>query len=142
MNPTMTEAEIYNIVMSYAGNIASHFELQIAATLAMIVAIYAVGDKLNIVLRALISITFGSFILSMVNIINRVRMRIDEARDSLTIITSDQIEKLPLINSFLDTSVRQDVVAGLPADQLIIILVASCCCILMVWPKLMAFTNK
>ncbi len=44
----LTEAEIYNIIMLYAQNVTSHFEFYIVTTMAMIVAIFVVGNKLNI----------------------------------------------------------------------------------------------
>ncbi|MBT5074992.1 MAG: hypothetical protein HOJ34_06160 [Kordiimonadaceae bacterium] len=135
MEQAMSEAELYAIMLSYGDQAISRFEFYMSGTIAMIIAIFFTGDKLNIYLRAMIMTIYGMFCYSQFTVINGLNSRIDQIINSIGIITQNQLEKLPVTIDLINTPIVQGINANFSAQHYTMIIASICCMILMAFPK-------
>lgn len=100
----MTEADLYSILLSFAELYTSTFEFFIAGTLAMVVAIFIYGAKLNLYLRTFSILVYSGFCLSTYQIMSVHSLRMNEVIKSISVVTSIQLERLPVTSSLLERS--------------------------------------
>ena len=133
MNSTVTEAELYAIIISYADVISGRFEMFVGGAIAMIVTIFITRDTLNIYLRSVIIVIFSMFSYVQYETVTGLNSRVAQFIDSMRIVTKDQIDKLPSTIGLLDSPVNA--ASEFATTSVTIVLTWLCCVILMAYPK-------
>ena len=92
----MTEYETISLMLTYASEVTFRFQIFMAASVAMIVAGYMAGEKLNIYLKGFVITLYTGYGLVQFMLIDGWMRRASKGVATLVEITKDQAEILPL----------------------------------------------
>lgn len=134
----MTEADLYNILMNYAEQLVSVNEFFIGGTIAMVVAIFIGGEGLNIYIRAALVVIYTAFSFTQFQVSLAIAERLGAIVESISLVTADQVEHLPVTVSLLNRTVMSEF------NPTYYVMVAAWlgCATLMAYPKFLRATKK
>lgn len=141
MHSTITEAELYTIILTYGDIIATRIEIFVGGSIAMIVAIFIARNTLTIYLRAIIIILFSLFSYNQYFVVMGFTTRTAQIIESIRIVTADQAVKLPMTVGIL-ANPTVETNAYFSATSYIMILTWLCCVGLTAFPKLLVKQDK
>lgn len=136
MESTITEAELFNLALTYGEIQAARFEIFVGGAIAMIVAVFITRGQLNKYLRTALIIIFSLFSYTQYMIVTGFTARLLEIVESVRIVTADQVVRLPMTASMLlNPAIEKSVY--LSSSSLAMVFSWICCVSLMVHPKLL-----
>ncbi|MDG1707368.1 MAG: hypothetical protein P8H03_01330 [Emcibacteraceae bacterium] len=134
MNSTMTEADIYNIIYNYADLLSTNLQIFIGATIAVIVAVFATRDSLNVYLRSIVIAIYSALSLNQYLNIIAYNFRIDQAIETMEVITAGQTTKLPITEGMLYIPIS-DPGGYFTITGLAVLISWFCCVCLLLFPR-------
>lgn len=136
MNSTVTEAELYTIIMTYGDGVSSRYEVFVGGAIAMIIAIFITKGSLNLYMRAVLILVFSMFSYAQYFTVIGFQTRLVQLVESMRVVTEGQSIKLPSTAGLLANPAFFSN-AYLSFISLTMVLTWLCCVILMAQPKLL-----
>ena len=134
----MNEADLFNITYNYADLINGRYDFYISATVAMIVASFVSGNKLNIYMRSLVILFYSGFCYSTYWSISGFTERVRYAIETMEQITQDQETRLAITQSIIDAPVLSGSILDIGSLFNIMFLAWFGSVVLMAYPRMIA----
>ncbi|MDG1857931.1 MAG: hypothetical protein P8I94_02435, partial [Emcibacteraceae bacterium] len=125
---------IYNIIYNYADLLSTNLQIFIGATIAVIVAVFATRDSLNVYLRSIVIAIYSALSLNQYLNIIAYNFRIDQAIETMEVITAGQTTKLPITEGMLYIPIS-DPGGYFTITGLAVLISWFCCVCLLLFPR-------